>query len=1115
MFFIVEAFFFALDRNIETVNEFFNLKFSEYSRRLTHLIESYNPSLLAERDIDTQELDDLLSILLELRSLCRNLQWFAEVNKLGFVKILKKLDKKAHVEAQARYLNSEVLVLPFANASSINAKLTMINTFIDEITPLASKHSLIDYTPLQSNTEQIINDTKKKFETRNLSQSSRSSSSNALSDEAVNLRQFLPSDDAILLKQSIAKEKPSNNILLVTLFKAVSFHAFDCIKILLESIVSLHDTTDLNGRNLFHRIVINHARQRADNNKETVSVPDISDIGYKNKFDNQYNQSLYISPAVIPAQSKKLVSDFGKDGVNSNDDVKVLSFICQHIQPSMRDGLIAKDSFKRTPLHYSAQYGLKAITKILLEYQTKWQLVDPVDPFFGNDWKDSDGSIPIELSVKGNHPLTSEVILSSMAKDQVTEVPSLLPIATRLGSEQLVKILLEFGALVNQADNQTNETCLYIASKLNFCNVVKLLLENGADPEISESVYGWTPIFIGAVEGFADVCKALVENGCNVTKTDGSGWNPREHACFRGHLDLLDILKPQEPVTVFFGDKALPSTTESSTSGSTSPENDSDSNPQFQLDLSTINDASVKTFGHRNLANKSMILVNLGSMDMREKSPLIQLHHVPNSKVSSTQLDTALSLIISAPNCEGDPIVVDLPLGEGQNLEQYTFYSDHPENAMIYFDLVPTYSGTKSTILGRAVAIVGELMSKIGNHRSSLFRTITLPILETSTLGVLGTIKFQFLIVNPFHHPKSSVAKSSTYWKLLTTTRVIGHRGLGKNSLSTKSLQLGENTLQSFIAAANLGASYVEFDVQLTKDHVPVIYHDFLVGETGIDIPMHSLTLEQFLNISEQQSNANSGHHLSGKHSKKSQDDLSESLKNRMSSTKNRAMSLFNSTNGEFDYPFNQRMKHTAALKSHGFKANTRGHSIQAPFTTLEEVLKTLPKNVGFNIECKYPMLDESQAENMDNFAIEMNLWVDTVLNTVYDHCDGRDIIFSSFHPEICIMLSLKQPSFPVLFLTEGGTAPMMDIRASSLQEAVRLARRWDLLGIVSECTPLIECPRLVRAVKDSGIVCVTYGAANNDPSNARLQIRNGVDAVIVDSVLAVRNGLTEDSNKQ
>ena len=60
---------------------------------------------------------------------------------------------------------------------------------------------------------------------------------------------------------------------------------------------------------------------------------------------------------------------------------------------------------------------------------------------------------------------------------------------------------------------------------------------------------------------------------------------------------------------------------------------------------------------------------------------------------------------------------------------------------------------------------------------------------------------------------------------------------------------MGENTVESFIAAASLGAAYVEFDVQLTKDYVPVVYHDFTVAESGVDIPMHSLTLEQFMGL--------------------------------------------------------------------------------------------------------------------------------------------------------------------------------------------------------------------------------------------------------------------------
>ena len=45
--------------------------------------------------------------------------------------------------------------------------------------------------------------------------------------------------------------------------------------------------------------------------------------------------------------------------------------------------------------------------------------------------------------------------------------------------------------------------------------------------------------------------------------------------------------------------------------------------------------------------------------------------------------------------------------------------------------------------------------------------------------------------------------------------------------------------------------------------------------------------------------------------------------------------------------------------------------------------------------------------------------------------------------------------------------------------------------------------------VKESGLVCVSYGKDNDDKVFVRKQIEAGVDAVIVDSVLAIRNELT------
>ena len=165
-------------------------------------------------------------------------------------------------------------------------------------------------------------------------------------------------------------------------------------------------------------------------------------------------------------------------------------------------------------------------------------------------------------------------------------------------------------------------------------------------------------------------------------------------------------------------------------------------------------------------------------------------------------------------------------------------------------------------------------------------------------------------------------------------------------------------------------------------------------------------------------------------------------------------------------------MKYTRNYKLKKEKGNQRGTSIQGPFTTLEQVLKRVPANVGFNIECKYPMIDECEQEEMDFLNVELNWWVDTVLKVVYDNLNGRDIIFSSFHPDVCMMLALKQvfphnslliqPNIPILFLTEAGFCEMADIRATSLQQAIRFATRWNMLGIVSECS-VFKCFRLVR----------------------------------------------------
>ncbi|MCJ1384208.1 Glycerophosphocholine phosphodiesterase, partial [Xylographa soralifera] len=133
-----------------------------------------------------------------------------------------------------------------------------------------------------------------------------------------------------------------------------------------------------------------------------------------------------------------------------------------------------------------------------------------------------------------------------------------------------------------------------------------------------------------------------------------------------------------------------------------------------------------------------------------------------------------------------------------------------------------------------------------------------------------------------------------------------------------------------------------------------------------------------------------------------------------------------------------------------------------------------------------YPMLFEADDWKMDPYSIELNKFVDTILNTVNNHSANRSIFFSSFSPEICILLSIKQRKYPLFFLNDGGSFPTGDVRASSLQEAVRFAKRWNLAGIVMASEPLVMCPMLISYVRDSGLLCASYGASNDDPKSAK-----------------------------
>ena len=123
----------------------------------------------------------------------------------------------------------------------------------------------------------------------------------------------------------------------------------------------------------------------------------------------------------------------------------------------------------------------------------------------------------------------------------------------------------------------------------------------------------------------------------------------------------------------------------------------------------------------------------------------------------------------------------------------------------------------------------------------------------------------------------------------------------------------------------------------------------------------------------------------------------------------------------------------------------------------------------------------------MELLAIKTDIFVDTILDKVYEHADGRKIVFSSFSPEICIALSTKQRSYPVFFLSKT-FAPKGEVRSCCIQQAVHFAKSWGLPGIVIECTPAIKCPRLIPYIKSAGLACTSFGMLNSEPVYAKVR---------------------------
>ncbi|KAL6778273.1 hypothetical protein ACKKBG_A17570 [Auxenochlorella protothecoides x Auxenochlorella symbiontica] len=334
-----------------------------------------------------------------------------------------------------------------------------------------------------------------------------------------------------------------------------------------------------------------------------------------------------------------------------------------------------------------------------------------------------------------------------------------------------------------------------------------------------------------------------------------------------------------------------------------------------------------------------------------------------------------------------------------------------------------------------------------------------------------------------------------------------GHRGLGANywdsaasptKPSALRFPVRENTIPSFLKSVAAGASFIEFDVQVTGDGVPVIWHDNYVitgtPEAPINRLIADLTYAEFCALVP--TSADLPLQKAGQVAGLRAEDAAAAERAR------RRTRLLRALGG--DEPAH-RDDPTLA----GWECDT-----EERLPSLAELFAAMPPHVAFDIEVKVAVPSHrahTPSREVDRLLGPILAGVDAAQAAARSAGQPpRRVLYSSFDPDVCAELAHRRPDDAVMFLSGGGAYRHADPRRTSFAAAVAWAAAAELAGVIFHAGRLRAEPGAVRAALDAGLQVMTYGLDNVDAEYVQEQYRAGVHGVIVDDVSRVVEALTQ-----
>ena len=265
--------------------------------------------------------------------------------------------------------------------------------------------------------------------------------------------------------------------------------------------------------------------------------------------------------------------------------------------------------------------------------------------------------------------------------------------------------------------------------------------------DTAERSTGWTPLFVASIEGHLPIVRILLEAGSKYGSFDLAGWTEKEHAVYRGHMNIAKLLLSYE----MRGFK--PQASGQGLQGPVAHENPLERILEDQKELALPSRLPENILSPQPTKNPhSYILVALGPSNIRSSLEAIDLniHHTasPSEKESGYNISIRAAGMSSTVSHR-----LPLPIKGNMINTPLVFATEDPENASLIFSIsqVQSPGSDESVEIGTGVALLASLRNTLAPKQDSLIRDHTIPILENGSMAFMGKLTFTFLIIKPFH----------------------------------------------------------------------------------------------------------------------------------------------------------------------------------------------------------------------------------------------------------------------------------------------------------------------------------------------------------------------------